>query len=330
MSMSRKFSLDSSVCQDTGYFGTRRGSNKLSKKYRTECDDGRDFQELHPNFNGNPTARERTIMEESADRPDGAISSNSFQKHNKNFHKLFPEVPEEDNLTHTFVCTLQKEVLYYGKLYVCENYVCFYSSVLLKDTKVVIPLSSVQEVKKHSQALSMLSIQTADGEKYFFVSLWNREMCYNLLQRLCSHDQEVSDLSTPQESSAENDTDYKEVPSQPIEKSDDDGQNGSYVDGIFPPSASRDDPSSSSTREEVEDGVSSLWLWRAMEDIMSFFFVRQSVNFSVVFFIYVMLVVLLLSVSAYIAVRMIALEEQLNTLGALTQLSLHHRDYQET
>nr|XP_057925072.1 GRAM domain-containing protein 2B-like isoform X5 [Doryrhamphus excisus] len=307
MSMSRKFSLDSSVCQDTGYFGTRRGSNKLSKKYRTECDDGRDFQELHPNFNGNPTARERTIMEESADRPDGAISSNSFQKHNKNFHKLFPEVPEEDNLTHTFVCTLQKEVLYYGKLYVCENYVCFYSSVLLKDTKVVIPLSSVQEVKKHSQALSMLSIQTADGEK------------------------EVSDLSTPQESSAENDTDYKEVPSQPIEKSDDDGQNGSYVDGIFPPSASRaDDPSSSSTREEVEDGVSSLWLWRAMEDIMSFFFVRQSVNFSVVFFIYVMLVVLLLSVSAYIAVRMIALEEQLNTLGALTQLSLHHRDYQET
>ncbi|XP_054623233.1 GRAM domain-containing protein 2B-like isoform X2 [Dunckerocampus dactyliophorus] len=328
MSMSRKFSLDSSVCQDTaGLFSTRRGSNKLCKKYRTEGDDGRDFQEVNQNLNGNPTAKERTIMEESADRPDGAISTSSFLKHDKNFHKLFPEVPEGDSLTHTFVCTLQKEVLYYGKLYVSENYVCFHSSVLLKDTKVVIPLSSVQEVKKHNPALSMLSIQTADGEKYFFVSLWNREMCYNLLQRLCSQEQEGSVHSSAQESSAENDTDYNLVSSLPFGKSEDHDQNGSYVDGIFPPPANGDGPVSTSTREEVEDA--SLWLWRVMEDI-TFFFLRQSVNFSMVFYIYVILVVLLLLVSTYIGFRIIALEEQLNTLGALTELSLHHRNYQET
>ncbi len=35
-----------------------------------------------------------------------------------------------------FTCALQKEVLFHGKLFVSENYVCFYSSVLLKDTKV--------------------------------------------------------------------------------------------------------------------------------------------------------------------------------------------------
>lgn len=35
-----------------------------------------------------------------------------------------------------FTCALQKEVLYHGKLYISENNVCFFSSVLLKETKV--------------------------------------------------------------------------------------------------------------------------------------------------------------------------------------------------
>ncbi|KAK1878869.1 GRAM domain containing protein 2B [Dissostichus eleginoides] len=78
---------------------------------------------------------------------------------------MFPDIPERENLTHTFSCALQKEVLYHGKLYVSENYVCFHSSVLLKDTKVVIPASSVCGIKKHNSGLSMLSMQTADGDK---------------------------------------------------------------------------------------------------------------------------------------------------------------------
>lgn len=36
-----------------------------------------------------------------------------------------------------FTCALQKEVLYHGKLFVSEGHVCFHSSVLLKDTKVM-------------------------------------------------------------------------------------------------------------------------------------------------------------------------------------------------
>lgn len=34
------------------------------------------------------------------------------------------------------MCALQKEVPYHGRLYVTEAHACFYSSVLLKDTKV--------------------------------------------------------------------------------------------------------------------------------------------------------------------------------------------------
>lgn len=35
-----------------------------------------------------------------------------------------------------YVCALQKEVPYHGRLYISDTNACFYSSVLLKDTKV--------------------------------------------------------------------------------------------------------------------------------------------------------------------------------------------------
>lgn len=35
-----------------------------------------------------------------------------------------------------YICALQKEVPYHGRLYITDTNACFYSSVLLKDTKV--------------------------------------------------------------------------------------------------------------------------------------------------------------------------------------------------
>lgn len=37
-----------------------------------------------------------------------------------------------------FTCALQKEILYQGKLFVSENWICFHSKVFGKDTKVSI------------------------------------------------------------------------------------------------------------------------------------------------------------------------------------------------
>lgn len=35
-----------------------------------------------------------------------------------------------------YICALQREVPYHGRLYITDTHACFYSSVLLKDTKV--------------------------------------------------------------------------------------------------------------------------------------------------------------------------------------------------
>ncbi|XP_018532475.1 GRAM domain-containing protein 2B isoform X2 [Lates calcarifer] len=337
---SRRFSLDSSVCLDgVGMLGVRRGSSRFSSKKSRQSqslDDARlEIQELNHSLTSNTSFREQTIAEESLERSNELINNHSILKHKKSFHKLFPEIPEAENLTHMFICALQKEVLYHGKLFVSENYVCFHSSVLLKDTKVVIPTSSVRGVKKHNSALSMLSIQTADGEKYSFVSLRNREVCYKLLHSVCSQAQGESQNSSPHLSSAENEAEHDVVSSySSLDDSIDHDlsrQNSINLDNGFSQMSSEAPMRSNSTYESSltdEDDSATSWVWKFIESVAPFF--REIRNLGILFYIYMMLLVLLLMASGYIGLRIIALEEQLNTLGALTELSLHHREYQET
>ncbi|XP_029309442.1 GRAM domain-containing protein 2A-like isoform X2 [Cottoperca gobio] len=320
----RKFSLDNSVCLDGfGVFGGRRGSSRFSSKKSNQCqtlyDAQQDTQELNHSINSNMSLREHTVAEENFNRSDGLNNKNSFMKHNKTFHKLFQEIPERETLTRTFPCALQKEVLYHGKLFVSENYVCFYSSVLLKDTKVtlghikvVIPASSIGGVKKHNSGLSMLSIQTADGEKYTFVSLRNRQLCYKLLHTLCSQAQGKSVNSGPYLSSAENEADPDVASSySSLEDSIDHDlsrQNSICLDNRFPQMSSE----------------AGRWIWRIAERVAPLFLLQEIRNLSLVFYVFVMLMMLLLLASGFIGLRIIALEEQ------LTELSFQYSDYQQT
>ncbi|XP_047445458.1 GRAM domain-containing protein 2B-like [Mugil cephalus] len=307
----RKFSLDSSVTVDgAGHLGTKKGSSLFSsKKHRhsQSLDEARqEMQELKDNLNFSRSLREQTIAEENLERSDGLINNHNFLKRNKSFHKLFAEIPEGENLTHTFTCALQKEVLYHGKLFVSENHVCFHSSVLLKDTKVVFPVSSVKEVKKHHSALSMLSIQTADGEKHSFVSLRNREMCYKLLQSLCLHAQGDSPNGSPHMSSTENEVGHDMMSSY---SSLDDSMDHDFpkvpLDDDFPQT-----PSEATESERKSEGTA------ACSSLIK------------VFYVYMMLLVLLLFTSGYIGQRIVALQEQLNSLGSLTELTSQHTEQQ--
>ncbi|KAK2822265.1 hypothetical protein Q5P01_022330 [Channa striata] len=144
---SRKLSLDTLLCLDRNgnVLGGRRGSSRFSSKKSKQSpslDEARlEIQELNHSLNATVTLRDQAVTEDSPERSH-ELNNHSLLKHNKSFHKLFPHIHEEEKIIHTFTCALQKEVLYHGRLFVSCNYVCFYSSVLLKDTKVVIPVSA--------------------------------------------------------------------------------------------------------------------------------------------------------------------------------------------
>ncbi|CAJ0943141.1 unnamed protein product [Ranitomeya imitator] len=80
-------------------------------------------------------------------------STSQLSKTNAQFHKLFKDVPKDEMLKESFTCALQKDILYQGKLYISENWICFHSKVFGKDTKIGIPTLAVTVIKKTKTAL---------------------------------------------------------------------------------------------------------------------------------------------------------------------------------
>ncbi|KAI1882623.1 hypothetical protein AGOR_G00236790 [Albula goreensis] len=343
----RKFSLDSSCYsrEEAGLSAKQRKwkhKNRLHPRKAQSLEEAQlEIQELGKDLMRHTSLRTQTIDERGTERPEGAVTRNSFIQHNKTFHKLFREIPETEELTHAFTCALQKEVLYHGKLYVSENYVCFYSSVLLKETRVVLHASAVQAVKKQFTARlvpNALSVHTNKGDKYLFVSLRNRDSCHKLLCSVCPNAEAESGQSSPVMSSGENSINLgKDAASlsadssqsgaddtpDPPDSVDPDGQWESTMPKLSRNSRTHTDSSASTQRNQdyssSEDNIDHSWIGTVTEKVKSVLMLRQSANISFILFIYLMLGILLLLSSGYIGLRIVALERQLTSIEALAE-----------
>uniref|UniRef100_A0A8C6VAW6 GRAM domain containing 2B n=1 Tax=Naja naja TaxID=35670 RepID=A0A8C6VAW6_NAJNA len=107
--------------------------------------------------------------------------------------------------TKNFTCALQKEIMYQGKLYVSENWICFHSKVFGKDIKITIPVLSVTLIKKTKTALLVPNalIITTVSDRYMFVSFLSRDTVYKLLKSVCSHLEDASVGNSPNPSPLE-------------------------------------------------------------------------------------------------------------------------------
>ncbi|XP_031199575.1 GRAM domain-containing protein 2A isoform X2 [Mastomys coucha] len=121
-----------------------------------------------------------------------------LSKYNQQYHKLFKDIPLEEMVLKVCSCALQRDLLLHGRLYISPNWLCFHASLFGKDVKVVIPVVSVQLIKKHKMARLLpngLAITTNTSQKYIFVSLLSRDSVYDMLRRVCTHLQPSSKKS---------------------------------------------------------------------------------------------------------------------------------------
>lgn len=82
-----------------------------------------------------------------------------------------------------YSCALQREILVHGRLYVSQNYLCFYANIIMWETLVSVQWKDVTSITKEKTALvipNAISIQTA-SEKFFFTSFYSRDKTYMML-----------------------------------------------------------------------------------------------------------------------------------------------------
>ncbi|XP_029367038.1 GRAM domain-containing protein 2B [Echeneis naucrates] len=128
-----------------------------------------------------------------------------LSKTNCQYHKIFKEISKEEQLRQSYTCALQKDILYQGRMFVSDHWICFHSKVFGKDIKIAIPVVSVTHIKKTKTAIlvpNALVVATAN-DRYMFVSLLSRDNTYKFLMSVCLH-LEKSPCSSPIPSSAEN------------------------------------------------------------------------------------------------------------------------------
>ncbi|XP_020354087.1 GRAM domain-containing protein 2B isoform X4 [Oncorhynchus kisutch] len=330
---------------ESGGLLVKKESKKVNTRKAFSLEEAQLELQQNRNLTRQAPVRSQTFdADRSFEKTDGSGSQSSFIKHNKTFHKLFPDIPESEDLLHAYICALQKEVPYHGRLYVTEHHACFHSSVLLKDTKLVIPVTSVHIVKKQNTALlvpNALSIRTIEGEKYLFVSLRNREACYKLLRSVCSRLEDGSANSSPLFSSTDNSFDQGKLVNSSQSSLDQlDGSDPKLFLDSPPPNPHTDlvpqgsSSSHRSTHTQQSDGSlenvsGGSWVWSVTEKARSLLIHRETSSLNTLLFIYLILVVLLLLSSGYIGLRIVALEEQLTSLGALPEFSPQSR-YKDT
>ncbi|XP_075632392.1 uncharacterized protein LOC142605228 [Balearica regulorum gibbericeps] len=259
-----------------------------------------------------------------------------LSKRTASYCKAFGELAEREALLACFSCAWQREVPYHGRLYISSRYVCFRSSLLLKDIKAVVPVASISAIKKTNTALlvpNALSIRTAEGEKFLFVSLHRREATYQLLKSVCKHlqDNSRSSLASPS---------TKEILRKSLTSSQSDLEQSTPEPDSLQESLDGPSPVPRQAEEEEEGeeaaalGLSSgegvplaklrslsggphVALWARTTAWLS--------PLNTVILIYLLLMVALLLSSGYIGLRIMELEQQLASVGALPDLNLSHQ-----
>uniref|UniRef100_A0A667X8X6 GRAM domain-containing protein n=1 Tax=Myripristis murdjan TaxID=586833 RepID=A0A667X8X6_9TELE len=110
----------------------------------------------------------------------------TYKQRFEEFKRLFKEIPESERLIMDYPCALQRDILLQGRLYLSENWLCFYSNVFW-GTKIILNLKYITTMSREKTARlipNAIQISTSTEKvsqstlSLFFTSFSAREKSY--------------------------------------------------------------------------------------------------------------------------------------------------------
>ncbi|GBM25485.1 GRAM domain-containing protein 1B [Araneus ventricosus] len=110
----------------------------------------------------------------------------TYKSRSEDFKRLFKDLPDSERLIVDYSCALQKDILVHGRLYVSQNYICFYANIFRWETFLLIRCRDVTSMTKEKTARVIPNaIQiTTETEKHFFTSFGARDKTFLMLFRI--------------------------------------------------------------------------------------------------------------------------------------------------
>jgi hypothetical protein len=136
----------------------------------------------------------------------------TYRSRCEDFKRIFKDLPADERLIVDYSCALQRDILLQGRIYVTQNYLCFYANIFRWETLVrILPIEhwyifnvliancnylylqqvqlrwkEVSSVTKEKTALvipNAIQVCTESSEKHFFCSFGARDKTYVVLFR---------------------------------------------------------------------------------------------------------------------------------------------------
>ncbi|KAM9743171.1 GRAM domain-containing protein 2B isoform 2-T2 [Menidia menidia] len=278
-----------------------------------------------------------------------------LSKSNCQYHKIFKEISKEEQLRQSYTCALQKDMLYQGRMFVSDHWICFHSKVFGRDTKIAIPVTSITNIKKTKTAIlvpNALVVATAN-DRYVFVSLMARDNTYKFLMSVCLHLEEKSPCSSPIPSSAEHSFRGQRSPLVPRFPLSDFSELDGAATQIRP---EIEDSSSSDSQTPDDDKLAGFPATPLLDvlahsdkaappteqqlrarqqqlnqqspeksltgsEVMINSKVLRPISLSTLLIVYMFLVCVLVLSSCFLAFKIVSLEQKLQTLGSVTDFT---------
>ncbi|KAL1518139.1 hypothetical protein ABEB36_001809 [Hypothenemus hampei] len=110
----------------------------------------------------------------------------TYKSRSADFKNTFIDIPSDERLIVDYSCALQRDILVQGRLYITQNFLCFYANIFGWETNLTLKWKEVTAITKEKTALVIPNavLISTKTEKYFFTSLVHRDKTYVMLFRL--------------------------------------------------------------------------------------------------------------------------------------------------
>ncbi|XP_013415579.2 GRAM domain-containing protein 1B isoform X2 [Lingula anatina] len=114
------------------------------------------------------------------------VLSPTYKSKSEDLKKLFKDVPNDERLIVDYSCALQRDILTHGRLYITQNWICFYAKIFGWETAITIRCKDITSMTKEKTARVIPNaIQIiSNNEKYFFTSFGARDKSYLMMFRV--------------------------------------------------------------------------------------------------------------------------------------------------
>ncbi|KAJ2685717.1 hypothetical protein IWW39_004103 [Coemansia spiralis] len=211
----RRVSINSVPGHSSNVGGARGKANidySVSEDYGGHTDDERSI------VNSGNYSYDYSYDDEGGEHDDeshGALAADDFDadgelnavylKRNADFHMLFRHIPINELLIDDYGCALQRDILVQGRLYLTEDFVCFYSNIFGWVTNLIIAFDEIVSIEKKMTALiipNAIQVSTLHA-KHFFGSFIYRDSAFNQLYDLWGKSRNEKNAGLPEIGQAE-------------------------------------------------------------------------------------------------------------------------------